>query len=249
MPTLLTWEYQGGGDGSDDAARRGEQRVYPGDRVMDDVLGLGVAVSMDGPSLLVEFAHANMDSSTGRKEVKLRTAGHIRAIASRDPRPTREATGRPGRTQVNILQMLRPVDSAPRETKAPESARPIIHMASNSKGLGRPVSRTAVPRASNSTTGTSPGSAAEHSMEVDGDETQPAGALCFLSAYLASSSEDEGEKDLLGERGKRKRSSVGFRELTDEAKVEYRRKQYKDRKKVNQVWLPASLTYLTCCQH
>ena len=31
MPSIFTWDYDGGEDGSPDAERRGKQRVYAGD--------------------------------------------------------------------------------------------------------------------------------------------------------------------------------------------------------------------------
>ena len=37
MPTLLTWEYVGGNEGSAEALLRGTQRIYAGDAVHDDV--------------------------------------------------------------------------------------------------------------------------------------------------------------------------------------------------------------------
>ena len=40
-PSLNKWDYLGGTEGSPEAARRGEQRVYAGDLVIDDVLGQG----------------------------------------------------------------------------------------------------------------------------------------------------------------------------------------------------------------
>jgi hypothetical protein len=36
MPTTLEWDFEGGEDGSQLAARRGTQRVYFGDTVIDD---------------------------------------------------------------------------------------------------------------------------------------------------------------------------------------------------------------------
>ena len=48
MPTLLTWIYSGGSEGSQEAARRGEQLAYPGDEVVSDELGGGKVVRLDG---------------------------------------------------------------------------------------------------------------------------------------------------------------------------------------------------------
>ena len=40
---MYVWSYEGGGEGSPEAARRGEQRCYAGDLVIEDVLGQGKA--------------------------------------------------------------------------------------------------------------------------------------------------------------------------------------------------------------
>ena len=74
MPSIFTWDYDGGEDGSPDA----EQRVYAGDLVLDDMLGQGKFVRFDGPAIVVEF---------GSGETKLeraRTKGHVRAVANRE---------------------------------------------------------------------------------------------------------------------------------------------------------------------
>jgi len=55
MPMLLTWEYGGGVDGSAEAARRGTQRAYSGDTVIDDVHGQGMIDRLDGTILIIQF--------------------------------------------------------------------------------------------------------------------------------------------------------------------------------------------------
>ena len=55
VATLYVWQYDGGEDGSPEAARRGEQRGYAGDLVIDDVLGQGKLVRIDGSDVIVEF--------------------------------------------------------------------------------------------------------------------------------------------------------------------------------------------------
>ena len=77
MPSIFTWDYDGGEDGSPDAERRGKQRVYAGDLVLDDVLGQGKFVRFDGPDVVVEFG------SGETKHEKPRTKGHVRAVANR----------------------------------------------------------------------------------------------------------------------------------------------------------------------
>ena len=39
MPTIYKWEYTGGEDGSAEAARRGTQRAFANDYVVDDIFG------------------------------------------------------------------------------------------------------------------------------------------------------------------------------------------------------------------
>ena len=50
MPTLLKWTYDGGAPDSAEAARRGEQRAFSGDKVEDDVFGTGVLTALSGIS-------------------------------------------------------------------------------------------------------------------------------------------------------------------------------------------------------
>ena len=54
-PSLNKWDYLGGTEGSPEAARRGEQRVYAGDLVIDDVLGQGKFVRFEGSDIVIEF--------------------------------------------------------------------------------------------------------------------------------------------------------------------------------------------------
>ena len=53
MPTLLKWTYEGGRDGSEEAKRRGEQRAYAGDKVVDDALGNGILDRVNGTDLMI----------------------------------------------------------------------------------------------------------------------------------------------------------------------------------------------------
>ena len=89
-PSLYKWDYVGGEDDSPEAARRGEQRVYAGDLVMDDVFGQGKFVRFEGSDIVIEFG------SGETMEHKAWTKGHVRAVANRDARPTRDVpVGRP----------------------------------------------------------------------------------------------------------------------------------------------------------
>jgi hypothetical protein len=54
-PTLLRWKYDGGQDGSAEAARRGEQRAYADDVVVDDAFGRGKLKGMGGSDLQIIF--------------------------------------------------------------------------------------------------------------------------------------------------------------------------------------------------
>jgi hypothetical protein len=90
-PSMYKWDYVGGDDDSPEAARRGEQRVYAGDLVMDDVFGQGQFVRFEGSNIVIEFG------SGETMEQKDRTKGHVRAVANRDARPTRDVpVGRTG---------------------------------------------------------------------------------------------------------------------------------------------------------
>ena len=73
-PTLLRWEFEGGKEGSPEAARRGEQRAYSGDVVVDDYFGQGKLQSMAGGQLSIIF--------DGDEEALPRTSGHVYALAS-----------------------------------------------------------------------------------------------------------------------------------------------------------------------
>ena len=87
MPqTMIVWTYEGGEDGSEAAKRRGEQRSYAGDQVVDDIFGQGTLVRMDGGAIEIEFGHAE-------KEIKTRTKASL-TRAHRTPRPTCSSSGR-----------------------------------------------------------------------------------------------------------------------------------------------------------
>ena len=100
MPTLLKWVYDGGAGGSEEAKRRGEQRAYAGDVVVDDVLGKGLLNRLDGGIVEIEFGMGEA------KEMKTRTCGHVYVL---EPRPAREMlapTGRKGAGTSSIAGML-----------------------------------------------------------------------------------------------------------------------------------------------
>ena len=68
MPTLLKWTYEGGAPDSAEAARRGEQRAFSGDKVEDDVFGTGVLDAISGSSAFINFGTAEAT------DIKQRTA-------------------------------------------------------------------------------------------------------------------------------------------------------------------------------
>ena len=72
----LVWTYEGGADGTAEAAFRGQQCARPGDTIIDDVFGEGTLDKLDGGKLHVQF-----DMGGGDLEMKARTAGHVRAKA------------------------------------------------------------------------------------------------------------------------------------------------------------------------
>ena len=108
MPTILTWVFDGGDDSSDAsdrmqarAKRRGEQqRVHSGDKVEDDMLGVGSIEKIDGGFMSIIFG------SGDTKEIQERTCGHVTAVVNREEVGQRAATGRgpPGRQQGNNLE-------------------------------------------------------------------------------------------------------------------------------------------------
>ena len=59
MPTVLEWNFEGGDDGSELAARRGKQRVFVGDTVVDEVLGQGKALRLAGAIMTIEFSEGS----------------------------------------------------------------------------------------------------------------------------------------------------------------------------------------------
>ena len=84
MPTLLVWEYGGGIQGSLEAARRGEQRVYPGDATIDVIFGAGKVVRLDGADLICEFTEEH-----GKQVEKACPCAYAYAVACRERREQR----------------------------------------------------------------------------------------------------------------------------------------------------------------
>ena len=86
MPTLLTWVFEGGDADSDASARmqerakrRGEkQRAHSGDKVDDDMLGVGTIEKIDGGMMTIIFG------SGDTQEVMERTCGHVTAMTNRE---------------------------------------------------------------------------------------------------------------------------------------------------------------------
>ena len=77
MPTLLKWTYDGGAPDSAEAARRGEQRAFSGDKAEDDVFGTGVLDTISGSSAFINFGTAEA------KDIKQRTAEHVYVLVQR----------------------------------------------------------------------------------------------------------------------------------------------------------------------
>ena len=128
MPTLLAWGY-GDGDGTT------MQRLYAGERAIDTEFGEVSVIAMEGGSLRIEGVDQDLKDEDGKTVATLlRVASRIRAKASRDPKPQREATGRPGGGQKGSLLSFLPAGAQP----SPPPANPI---AKNAKGLGKTVAR------------------------------------------------------------------------------------------------------------
>ena len=88
MPTVLEWNFEGGDDGSELAARRGKQRVFFGDTVVDEVLGQGKALRLACAIMTIEFSEGS------EKVERIRTNGHVYALASREAREPRAPTNK-----------------------------------------------------------------------------------------------------------------------------------------------------------
>ena len=88
MPTLLKWTYEGGAPDSAEAARRGEQRAFSGDKVEDDVFGTGVLDAISGSSAFINFGTAEAT------DIKQRTAEHVYVLVQRPERAAPKPTGR-----------------------------------------------------------------------------------------------------------------------------------------------------------
>ena len=133
---LLKWIFSGGADGSELAEKRGEQRAYATDIVVDECLGDARLISFgDTPAWLrLEFA--------GVKEVKLRTAGHIYVKVQREERTMRGAgtlTAFLGAKAVGVR-----ADGSPAAAAAPaavngSASRTKRKQPANGKGLGKTV--------------------------------------------------------------------------------------------------------------
>jgi len=96
MPTLFKRKYTGSS-----LEHRGEQRVFPGDRVyVNGREDLGLLSSIDGPAAMVEFG------SGETKELKKVTCELMRAMANREEREPRSATGRSGGGHLQLTNML-----------------------------------------------------------------------------------------------------------------------------------------------
>ena len=120
MAALLVWQYGGG----EDAELRGEQRAFPEDAVIDDVLGDGKIKSIAGGDLLCQFPEGSETVE------RLRTKGHVRALANRvrrEPRVAATAARRPGAQQTNLFAMMGK-EKPPDKPQLPKST---------SKGLGK----------------------------------------------------------------------------------------------------------------
>ena len=229
MPTLLTWIYSGGKDGSPEARFRGVQRLHPGDRGIDDVLDEVTVVRMDGEDLVVEY------ESDGELKTVPRTAGHIRAKNSLPAKALPDKAGRPGQ-RTDIFNFLGAAGAA----ASPGVQKPKAK-GKAAKGLGKtvPAPKPAAAPASGAkrkeptnagagVTTTDAGKEGEGAVG-DGNATD---ALAQLGAQYAESSDEE----MLATDGNpveakpAKSGSVSFRKMDDEQKRDYRKEKYQKRK-------------------
>ena len=87
MPTLLTWSYKGRCGTLDEV-----QRLYLGEKGVDDLLGEVTIVGIGGGNLIIEDSTIGEDGMT---TTRTRTAAHNKALQQRDA-AARPPTGRPG---------------------------------------------------------------------------------------------------------------------------------------------------------
>ena len=90
MPTLLQWEYEAKNDSSI-KERRGIQRSFFGDTVVDDYLGQGRGLALHLPlngdrQIKIEFIE------NGTKDTREVSASSVSALASREHKPARAPT-------------------------------------------------------------------------------------------------------------------------------------------------------------
>ena len=119
MPTVLTWPYKEPGCELNEI-----QRVVPGDKGNDDLLGEVTIIGMEGADLIIE--DGTVDDS-GKAVTRLRTSWHIQALQQKEAVAVREPTGRPGQRPGGMIAFLGLGGS------------PVVHgkrPASNAKGLG-----------------------------------------------------------------------------------------------------------------
>ena len=103
MPTLLTWSYKGRCGTLNEV-----QRLCPGEKGVDDLIGEVTIVGIGGGNLIIEDSTISEDGMT---TTRTRTAAHIKALQQRDA-AARPPTGRPGQqlgpmAAISITAMCR----------------------------------------------------------------------------------------------------------------------------------------------
>lgn len=208
MPTTLEWLFEGGADGSQLAARRGTQRVYFGDTVIDEVMGEGKALRIEAANIVMEMTNAD-----GEKTEVVRTKGHVYALANREQRQARAPVRKP-KGQQRLVGMLQPGKAQPAEVDAP--------IAKRQKGLGKPLA-------------TAPNKTLAAQQTAAGAKELVAEApLTLIGSQYADSDEEEaggGNEAAPARAGKGK---VTFRALDAAAKAQYRHDKYEERKEKGQ---------------
>lgn len=207
MPTTLEWIFEGGADGSQLAARRGTQRVYFGDTVIDEVMGEGKALRMEGGDIVMEMSDAD-----GEKTELVRTKGHVYALANRELREARAPT-RKANQQQGLMAMLQPGKQQPAAVDAPVAKR--------QKGLGKTVAK-----APNKMLATQQTTAGEKELVAEAP-------LALIGAQYADSDDEEaagggGAGEATSARAAK--GKVSFRALDAAAKAQYKHDKYEERK-------------------
>lgn len=226
MPTLLVWTYTGGEDGSEDAERRGEQRAYPGDTIVDDVFGKGEIVRLDGTEIVATFDDGDAEGEQTRSQ------GHVYALANRDRQMRAPAAAKKKGVSgtPSIFQMIgRDATPTPPITGQKRAAPGAAAAPTGQK--------RAAPAAAAAPTAAQAASPAPAAAAPTAAQASPAPAAANPLAALLGAEYDDDDSDAeeanAGAAHAAKKVATGgvpFNKLDKEGKADYRRDKYEARK-------------------